>query len=827
MTDPDDLDLLARLTAGADMQTTHRDPEHHVRALRLVDGPMGVTGGLLDERDVSLLAPSGTALAATFNRATVEAVGELLGEQAAARGVDVLLGPNLNLSRSPAGGRNFEHFGEDPYLAGVLGAAWITGVQSKGVGACAKHLVCNDTETGRHGYDVQIDEQTLHEVYLAPFAAAARAGVWAMMAAYNKVNGQHCAEHPGLLTRVLREQWDWDGVVMSDWFGTHSTTASLTAGLDLEMPGPARHLGPAAAAAVRAGDVPASTVQRAIEHLALLSHRTAGRTAPTRPPAETRRLLHEAAADSFVLLKNDHTILPLAGDTSVAVIGPNADEPAYQGGTFARIALGPEVRTPLTALREALGPRVTAHEPGAPSESRVPSLLPLGPRATDSPGDPGFTVTFHRVDTDGAVSEPLATDTRATGILVWFTELPGIGALADLPPGSSGLVRVSCLLTPETDGTYDFHFAGTGDLRLLIDGQETGRGGSRALPADVMGALLHGDVTRIPVSLTAGRQVRIDFEMSFTGGGRAQGMQFGARAAVPADLAERAVRAARVADTAIVFAGVSQDSSLESQDRDSLALPAAQTDLIEQVCAANPSTVVVVNAPFAVDMPWAERAAAVLLTWFPGQEYGPALADVLTGALEPGGRLPITLARADTDHAVTATGPSDDGRLTYTEGVLTGYRHFDAQRITPRFCFGHGLGYANLRWRAAHLHTDPTGRYLALAGVTLSSGTGRGGKEVVQVYAVPLTPTGATEPGRPEQHLVGFTTVHVPPAPAQPRIDIPLHVRDFSVWDPRTGSWRPRAGRWEIRLARSSRDVFHRFRVYVDEDGKLRTGPNS
>ncbi|MGW4021970.1 glycoside hydrolase family 3 protein [Streptomyces sp. NPDC005009] len=820
-----DLDSLARLTAGADMLTTHFDPEHRVRALRLVDGPMGVTGGLLDERDVSLLAPCGTALAATWNHETVHAVGELLGEQAAARDVDVLLGPNLNLSRSPAGGRNFEHFGEDPHLAGTLGAAWITGVQSKGVAACAKHLVCNDTEAGRHGYDVRIDEQTLHEVYLAPFAAAARAGVWAMMAAYNKVNGRHCAEHPELLTHVLRERWDWDGVVMSDWFGTHSTVGSLTAGLDLEMPGPARHLGPAAAAAVRAGDAPATAVEQSVERLALLSRRTSGRNPHPRPAAEARRLLHEVAADSFVLLKNDRAVLPLADDASVAVIGPNADEPAYQGGTFARIALGPEVRTPLAALRDTLGPRLAAHEPGAPSEPRVPSLLPLGPRAADSPDHLGFTVTYHRISTDGAVSEPLATDTRATGLLVWFTELPGIGTLADLPAEPAGLVRASCLLTPDTDGTYDFHFAGTGDVRLLIDGEEAGRGGSRAMPADVMGALLHGDVTRIPVELAAGRQVRVDFEMRFTGGGRAQGMQFGGRPAVPADLAERAVRAARAADTAIVFAGVTQDSSLESQDRSALTLPAVQTDLIERVCAANPRTVVVVNAPFPVDMPWADRAAAVLLTWFPGQEYGPALADVLAGALEPGGRLPVTLARKDSDHAVTSTDPAADGSLAYTEGVLVGHRHFDTLRTTPRFCFGHGLGYADIRWRAAHLHTDPTGRHLALAGVTLDCGSGQGGKEVVQVYAAPLTETGAAEPGRPEQHLVGFAAVHVAPGPAELRVDIPLDVRDFSVWDTRTGDWRPRAGRWEIRLARSSRDVFHRFRVYVDQTGSFRAGP--
>ncbi|MGW0817353.1 glycoside hydrolase family 3 C-terminal domain-containing protein [Streptomyces viridiviolaceus] len=318
--------------------------------------------------------------------------------------------------------------------------------------------------------------------------------------------------------------------------------------------------------------------------------------------------------------------------------------------------------------------------------------------------------------------------------------------------------------------------------------------------------------------------MRVDFEMRFTGGGRAQGMQFGGRPAVPTDLAERAVRAARAADTAIVFAGVTQDSSLESQDRSTLALPAAQSDLIERVCAANPRTVVVVNAAFALDMPWADRAAAVLLTWFPGQEYRPALADVLTGALEPGGRLPVTLAREDSDHAVTSTAPSDEDRLSYTEGVLVGYRHFDALRKTPRFCFGHGLRYADIRWRAAYLHADPTGRHLAVVGVTLGCGEERGGKEVVQVYAAPLTETGAAEHGRPEQHLAGFAAVHVAPGQER-RIDIPLDVRDFSVWDTRTGGWRPRAGRWEIRLARSSRDVFHRFRVYVDRAGKLGAGP--
>ncbi|MGW5640104.1 glycoside hydrolase family 3 protein, partial [Streptomyces sp. NPDC003832] len=809
------VDDLARLTAGADMHSTHSGAALGVRALRLVDGPMGVTGGRLDERDIALLTPCATALAATWDDALVREVGGLLGEEAAEHGVDILLGPNLNLTRSPLSGRSFEHFGEDPRLAGALGAAWIEGLQSKGVAACAKHLVCNDSETDRHRLDVRVDGQTLHEVYLAPFEAAARAGVWTMMAAYNKVGGVHCAEHPGLLDEVLRRTWRWDGVVMSDWFGTHSTTASLTAGLDLEMPGPARQLGARAADAVRAGEATRERLEVTAARLAELSRRTAVKADPRRAPRAARELLRRAAADAFVLLKNDRSLLPLPPLTdggTLAVVGPGAADPVLQGGTFARVSLDPRVRTPLEALRAEAGAGLIRHEQGTEARDRVPPLAPLSPVAADDPTQPGFTVTYHRLAADGTPSAPLFRDVRNTHLVVWFTELPGIGALDELPSEESALVRASCLLTPARTGTYDFRIAGTGSVTLRVDGESVGTGGSRALPADVMGALLRGEVTRVPVELTAGRQVRIEVEMRLGGGRRAHGLSFGGRAPVPDGLLDRAVRAARESDTAVVFAGVTQDSSLESQDRTSLALPADQEELIRRVCEANPRTVVVVNAPYAVDMPWADKAAAVLLTWFAGQEYGPAVADVLLGRSEPGGRLPVTLALRDADHGALSTAPDGDGRLAYTEGLLTGYRHFDRHGIRPRHAFGHGLGYADIRWRSARLSPGTTGD-TATVSATLRCHGDRAGKEVVQVYVAPLDPGRETPAGRPEQQLAGFATARL--APGEERcVEVGLDPRAFSEWSER--GWAVREGCWEIRIARSSRDVFQRFAVYVD-----------
>ncbi|MFG3289208.1 glycoside hydrolase family 3 protein [Streptomyces sp. NPDC048179] len=813
------LDTLARLTSGADLHRTHAEPALGLRSMSLVDGPMGVTPGGIDERHVSLLTPSPALLGATWDREMVRNVAGVLADEAKDRDAQVICGPNLNLPRSSLAGRSFEYFAEDPLLAADLGASWIRGLQENGVGAVAKHLVCNDSETDRQRLNAVVADEVLREVYLLPFEYAAQAGVWAIMAAYNRCNGTHCAEHP-MLTAVLRDEWGWDGVVLSDWFGTRDTMASLGAGLDLEMPGPARVFGPPVAEAVRRGHITEQAVRLRVERLLRLADRVGardGHTAAPEPPgrslSERAAVLKDAAAAGFVLLRNAAGLLPLTEQPGrrLAVIGPNAASPAYQGGTFARINLGPEVRTPLESITAVFGEEAVTHQVGVPAAPRIPPLAPLSPRAVHQPESRGATVEYFRQ----GETEPRYREVRDTGLLVWFRELPGIGALADLPEGEGGEVRVSTLLTPTETGVHTFHVSGTGAVEVRVADEPIGSGGSRATSADVMGALIRGEVTTIEHHLRAGTTVRVSFTMRF-GAGRAQGMSFGCRGPVPGDLMERAEKAARDADTAVVVVGVTQDSALESADRESLALPAGQDELVRRVCAANPRTVVVVNAPQAVDMPWAQEAAAVLFVGFPGQEFGPALAEVLSGAAEPGGRLPLTLARRDVDHAVRSTVPAPDGDLRYDEGLLIGYRHFDARGITPRFPFGHGLGYTSFSWSDPRLTTGIDGADpVAAFTVDVTNTGGRAGKEVVQLYVSPPDRSG----GRPRQELKDFATLHVP-AGATRQARLVLGRRAFSRWSASRGCWEVAAGRYEIRAARSSRDPVFSAVVELDGEGR-------
>ncbi len=308
------------------MWATPAVPEAAIPAFTMSDGPMGIASGLVDERDVARLSPCATALGASWDIDLARRIGTLVGQEAVGRGIDMVLAPNINLARSPLAGRAFEYFSEDPLLAGILGAAWIGGLQSTGTGSCAKHLVCNDSETSRDTMNVQVDERTLREVYLLPFEFAAAAGCAGMLAAYNRVNGQYCAEQHHILTEVVKGEWGYPGVIMSDWFGTHSTAPTLRGGLDLEMPGPARFLGAKSAAAVTAGEVEEARVQDAATRVANAAARVTGPKSQPLAEADITALLEEAAAAGMVLLKNDGDLLPLdpASIKTLAVIGPNA-----------------------------------------------------------------------------------------------------------------------------------------------------------------------------------------------------------------------------------------------------------------------------------------------------------------------------------------------------------------------------------------------------------------------------------------------------------------------------------------------------------------------
>jgi len=770
------------LTAGATMWSSVAVSEAGIPAFTMADGPMGIASGKVDERDVSLLTPCPTSLGASWDVDLARRVGTIVGAEAAARGIDAVLAPNINLARSPLAGRAFEYFSEDPLLAGLMGAGWITGLQSTGTGAIAKHIVCNDSETERDRVDIVVDERTLREVYLLPFELAADAGCAGMLAAYNKVNGAWCSEQGHILTDIVKREWGFAGCIMSDWFGTHSGADAVNAGLDLEMPGPARFMGAKLREAVEHGLVARARIDDAAARVATTARQVTGPKAPPIAPAEARAVLEEAAAAGMVLLRNEANILPLVpgGHRRIAVIGPNAAAPCYQGGTFAKIAVTPEAATPIEALRARYGAHCeVTFEPGVDPQPRLPTMLARPARNLGDGGSHGMTLDyFASTDCSG---DPLSSETRDANSLVWFVGVHDQGRF-DRP----GSIRASGRFTPEATGVHRLYLGATGVARMLIDGREVLKAG-RELPAsDVMGVLKRGDADVVELALEAGREVLVTVEFSYTGA-RAQGLWYGIRAPDSAEsMLARAVAAARAADAVVLIVGETSDSSVESKDRPDTRLPAEQLRLIAEVTAANPRTIAVVNVGHAFDAEWGEAGAALLVAWYPGQEFGPALASVLAGDREPGGRIPVSIARAEADYCGYALTPADDGRLAYAEGTRFGYRGLIANGTSARHPLGSGFGYARFAW-------SDVGWDGGAVAVTVSNISERAGAEVVQLYR-----------DTPECTLVGFAKATLAPGEAR-RIWIVPEPKAMRHWQ---GGWQP-LGDLPLRLARHAEDRGH------------------
>lgn len=774
------LDQMASLTAGGAMWSSVAIPEAGVPAFTMSDGPMGIASGKVDERDIARLSPCATALGASWNVDLARRIGTLVGDEAAARGVDAVLAPNINLARSPLAGRAFEYFSEDPLLTGVLGAAWIDGLQSTGTGSVAKHLVCNDSETDRDTVDVEVDERTLREVYLLPFEFAARADCAGILAAYNRVNGHYCAEQFHVLTEVVKGDWGYRGGIMSDWFGTHSTAPTLNGGLDLEMPGPARFLGPKSAAAVAAGEVDAARVADAARRVATMARRVTGPKARPMPEGEVRDLLVEGAAEGFTLLKNDG-VLPLAPEAvrTLAVIGPNAAAPCFQGGTFAKISVRPDLPRPVDAIRARFGHACEIlFETGVDPAPRLP-FMDVTPAHDIGDGcTRGMTVDyFASADCTGT---PLTRETRDTNSLVWFT---GMHDQAQFAKGGS--IRATGRFVAERDGEHRFHLGATGRSRMLVDGSEV-VATTECPPGDTMGVLKSGDSFDAPVMLRAGQAVDVVVEFPFEAA-RVHGLWYGIRApGTPDELLAAAVDAARRADVVVLVVGETSDSSVESKDRADTRLAAPQRELIARVTEANPRTIVVANVGHAYDATWDRAAAAHIAAWYPGEGFAEALAQVLAGDREPGGRLPVTLAADEGDYVGYSLKPGADGKLSYAEGVRFGYRGLIANGTAALYPFGAGQGYAAFAWDDA-----------AVAGgsveVTVTNTSARAGSEVVQVYR-----------DTPECALVAFTKVHLTPGESR-RLTLPVPLRRLSTFGAQ--GWQPLGSSVALRVARHAEDA--------------------
>lgn len=812
------------LLTGADFWSTRGDAALGLQPLHLSDGPGGVRGMRWDEREPSVGLPSPAAVAATWDpEGTGFAHGRALASEARRKDVHVVLAPAVNLQRSAFGGRGFEGFGEDPVLVARFGAAVVRGIQSLGVAACVKHYVGNDVEVDRFTADVRVDERVLREALLLPFERAIAAGAWSVMSAYSGVNGTTMTESP-LLIDPLRSAWGFDGLVISDWGAVRSTT-SAAAGQDLTMPGPVGPWGEQLIAAVQAGTVPEERIDDMVVALCRLAARVgrldlgdrvagppardaSARNASIRgalPPGvagdhirdtasseSTIAYARTTAAAGMVLLRNEGGALPLgAGIRRVAVIGEHAHRPRTQGGGSATVVHARRP-TPAEALREAMpGVQVTA-VPGVRLNEGLEPLDEGRMRMPDS-DEPGLLLQF--LDAEGRL---VLEERRRSAALVW---------LGDAPVHRARRLRVCTRYRAERAGRTAVGTAADGRVRLSVDRRLVLDAHLEHRTADPA-TFVDQPWQSVAVELAEESLIEVEHTLPQHEGPFA-GVLFLTLGLEPSrrddeSAIAEAAACAEAADAAIVVVGTTEQDESEGFDRTSLALPGRQDDLIRAVAARSALTIVVLVSGAPVLTPWRGDVSAILLAHFAGQELGGALADVLSGSSEPGGRLAQTWPAAEQDalRVVPELNPSTGASvLSDPDGSDLGYRRWLRHGLAPAFGFGHGLGYTIWEPHSVRFGVEPAQECVAVnLTVSLRNVGERSGKHVVQVYAVDEE----TADAHPLVRLAGSGIVRAPAgAIGSARIEVDPAV--LRRWIPGIG-WRWRSGTLTLGIGSSLAD---------------------
>jgi beta-glucosidase len=783
------LEEKVQLLTGRDFWTTWPIEKIGLRRMLVSDGPSGVRGEVWDERSPSLNFPSATALSSSWDTRIAARYGAASAVEARRKGVDVVLGPTINLHRSPLGGRHFEAFSEDPILTADLAAAYVAGVQENGVGATPKHYIANDYETERFTASTEVSDRALRELYLLAFEKSiTEAHAWVVMSSYNSINGVTATEND-LLETPLNSEWGFDGVVISDWTGVRSVE-SANASQDLAMPGPADAWGDKLVDAVNDGRVPVAAIDRKVIRILRLAARVGAlegfdAIAPAPVTVEDGiAFARQAEVAGSVLLRNEASTLPLNASAlkRVAVIGHNALHARTQGGGSATV-LPETIVTPIDGIRAALPGAEVTYSVGAVVQKGI-AELPLDSIVNPATGEPGMLVRF----LDGSGEELFREDRLAT----YFG--------GDAPIDSSSIIELSATWTPTTTGEVLLGYAAVGRGRVFVDGELLKEHFTESVGMDLGANLLSPPSASVALNVAEGTTVEVKVEFDMESRDKALAGVFGITMGLEADnsdpegLIAEAAAAARDADVAIVVVGTNAQVESEGFDRESLDLPGRQDDLVRAVVAANPSTIVVVNAGSPVLLPWRNDVKAVLLSYFGGQEYGNALADQLFGQAEPGGRLPTTWPAAMADVPVLDVTPKD-GVLRYDEGIHIGYRAWLKAGVTPAYEFGFGLGYTS--WALSDLATTSTITPSSDLKVTLTAtNTGdRAGKQVVQVYL--SRPDSAID--RPVRWLAGFAVVEAE-AGESSAVEVTIPARAFANWD---AGWQYETGEYSVHVGTS------------------------
>jgi len=789
-------DLVSRLTleekiallSGKDGGQTKDIPRLEIPSLKVTDGPHGVGWGYK-----ATCFPSGVSMGASWNPALIKQVGAALGQETRGAGKQVLLGPCIGIHRTPLGGRNFESFSEDPYHAGVMGVAYVNGVQSEHIGTSVKHYTCNNQEKDRFSISTELDERTLREIYLPHFKMIVKqADPWTIMAAYNKVRGKYCCENTYLLNKILKDEWGFKGIVISDWGAVHSTVPSANAGLDLEMPGPGKYFSDDLLAAVKHGDIQEEVINDKVRRLlrimflsGIFEEPDQSREGALNTPAHAE-LARRLAEEAIVLLKNNNAVLPIdiASIKSIAVIGPNAN--AYRAGGGSSTVKPEDPITPLAGIRKRAGSKIDIHfSQGCALRGdlqAIPKEMLFPPNA--KPGEHGLKGEyFTNKDLQG---EPTLVRTDENIDFNWWE-----GSPAPEIPTDRFSVRWTGTFVPERSGTWYFGIASDDGCRLYLDGK---------LIIDYW--IDQAGIPRTEQIHLEGSQ-RYDLRVEYFENLGEANIRLGW---IPEqeELIEDAVKLAEQADVAIVIVGLSNLQEGEGVDRLDLDLPNAQDELIQRVAQANPNTIVVlINGTPIVMEKWIDKIPAVMEAWYPGQEGGDAIAHILFGDINPSGKLPVTFPKRLEDNPSYKNYPGVNGIVEYKEGLLVGYRYYDTQQIEPLFPFGHGLSYTTFHYSDLTVHATGSGDDVKITiNATVENTGSRAGAEVVQLYVRDLH----SSLSRPDKELKGFRKIMLNPGEKK-IVTFELEKDALSFYDPEKRAWVAEPGEFEFLLGSSSRDI--------------------
>ncbi|MCO4812853.1 MAG: glycoside hydrolase family 3 C-terminal domain-containing protein [Gammaproteobacteria bacterium] len=782
MTPEEKVDLLA----GVDFFYLRGVPRLDVPRLRMIDGPMGVRND-----GPATAFPGGIALAATWNATLAEKIGVEFGRDTRAKGAHFLLAPGVNIYRAPIIGRNFEYLGEDPFLAAKMAVGFIKGVQSQGVSATIKHFAANNSEFDRNHTDSIVDERTLREIYLPAFEAAVKEGrVGAIMDGYNLTNGDYMSQHAYLNNDVAKGEWGFDGVIMSDWISTYDAIGMANGGLDIEMPYPTHFNRETLLPALKSGEVSLATLDdkvrrilRVAERFGWLDREQLDLSIPRYNEAGRRAAL-QGAREGVVLLRNEDALLPIDTEVTrtILVVGPNV-HPAVVGGG------GSSKTEPFTSVSILAGLAANAGtETNVLHTQGIPSL-------TDMVNDTTFS-TDRAGKMPGMRAQYFASDDLSGKAVITRVEPGARIGMGPLYPPDTASERWTGYYTATEDGTFDVVVASAGDrggyYRVFIDD---------ALVFDSW-TLNTAIVDYVTLELAAGPH-KVVFEhrgrQKWPGDRLLLAIsQHGNR------VSDVAKTMAAQADIVVVAAGFDDSTESEGADR-TFRLPSGQDELINAMTAANPQTVVVMTSGGAVDMTaWLDRVPALLQAWYPGQEGGTAIAEILFGAVNPSGRLPATFERHWEDNPSYDAYYPEPGTLKihYKEGIFVGYRGFEAKRVEPLFPFGHGLSYTSFEYSKLSISPDRTHDGNIVVSFDLANTGSRAGADVAQVYVA----DSHSDVPRPPKELKGFAKVFLEPGETT-RVSIELERRSFAYYDVAAKAWQVTPGTFGILIGRSSANI--------------------